>query len=147
MTNPPSQSTSLFARLSLFTIILLLAGLGWSMSGIIGGRGQACFGVVLFLGIAAACSDSLRSVNWRTIGIGICLQFVLALLILKVGFVYSGFEVVGAVVSQFLDFANRGSEFVFGPLAKQVPSDQAFGAGRSFGSLPKRCCWCSAAKG
>ncbi len=128
----PNPSTTPRIRVAIFIGILLLAGLGWLMRDGIGVRGQACFGVVLFLGLAAACSDHLGRVNWRTVATGLGLQFVLAILILKVGFVYSAFEVVGGMVSQFLDFANRGSEFVFGPLAKPSASDQAFGVGQGF---------------
>ncbi len=102
------------------------------MSESIGLRGQACFGVLLFLGLAAACSDNLSRVNWRTIITGVGLQFALGLLILKVGFVYAAFEMIGGMVAQFLDFANRGSEFVFGPLANHLQSEGAFGAGQGF---------------
>ena len=65
--------------------------------------------------------------NWRTVLVGLALQFILALLVLRVPIVYQGFELMGRAVSKFLDFANEGAEFVFGPLAKPEVSGQVFG--------------------
>ncbi len=132
MTRTSATGTKPSSRLFLLISIVALGGLAWFLRESIGVRGQACFGVVFFLGLAAACSDNLSQVNWRTIATGLGLQFLLGVLILKVDVVYSGFEVMGAMVAKFLDFANMGSEFVFGPLAKHVPSENAFGAGNGF---------------
>ncbi len=127
-----STETPAAARVLILAAILLSGGLTWFLRDSIGLRGQACFGVVFFLGLAAAFSDNLGNVNWRTIATGLGLQFLLAVLILKVDMVYSGFELMGAMVAKFLDFANLGSEFVFGPLAKHTQSENAFGAGNGF---------------
>ena len=132
MKSATSTESSYRSRVVIFLAIVLLGGLAWTLRESIGGRGQACFGVIFFLGIAAACSDNLGNVNWRTIATGLGLQFLLAVLILKVDLVYSGFELAGAMVAKFLDFANRGSEFVFGPLANHGQAEQAFGAGQGF---------------
>ena len=132
MPNSLSTGTLPRTRILLFAGILLLGSVAWFLRETIGVRGQACFGILFFLGLAAACSDNLSNVNWRTIATGLGLQFVLGLLILKVDVVYSGFEVMGAIVSKFLEFANVGSEFVFGPLANHVKSEGAFGAGNGF---------------
>jgi len=131
-TEPALPATSPSARFSILATVMLVGSMAWLLRDIIGVRGQACFGVVVFLGIAAACSDNLGKVNWRTIFTGLGLQFLLAVLILKVDIIYSGFEVAGAMVAKFLDFANRGSEFVFGPLANHAQSEGAFGAGQGF---------------
>jgi concentrative nucleoside transporter, CNT family len=127
-----TDQSSRRVRLMILGVIFLVGGLAWSSGSSMGGRVQACLGIVLFLGLAAACSDNLGKVNWRTIATGLGLQFALGLLILKVNFVYAGFELIGGVVSQFLDFATRGSEFVFGPLANHLQSEGAFGAGKGF---------------
>jgi concentrative nucleoside transporter, CNT family len=71
-------------------------------------------------------------VNWRTVATGLGLQLVLAVLILRVEVVYQGFEAVGAAVSKFLDFANEGARFVFGPLADYESSEKAFGKDKGF---------------
>jgi CNT family concentrative nucleoside transporter len=118
--------------------VLILAGvagltlLAWTVRDTIGVRGQALTGVVAFLAIAAACSADLRGVHWRTVGTGLGLQLVLAVLILRVDVVYQGFEAVGTAVARFLDFANAGAKFVFGPLADHATSEKAFGPDNGF---------------
>jgi CNT family concentrative nucleoside transporter len=101
----------------------------WITRDAIGGRGQAVFGIFCFLGIATACSENIRNIQWRTILTGLGLQVVLASLILQVPVVYQLFDWLGHGVAKFLDFANRGSEFVFGPLANPEQSNSAFGGG------------------
>jgi CNT family concentrative nucleoside transporter len=103
---------------------LLLAVLAYALQGRVDGRVQAAAGVMCFLLVTAACSTNLRAVNFRTVAWGIGLQLVLALFILKfeVGGVrpgYAFFSAVGKGVSQFLEFTNAGSQFVFGDLARQ----------------------------
>jgi CNT family concentrative nucleoside transporter len=112
--------------------VLLVAGLAWLIRDSIGVRGQAFFGILCFLGTAAAFSADLKNVNWRTVITGVALQFLLAFLILQVEFVYKLFEAIGAVVSAFLGFADKGSQFVFGPLAEHGTAEEAFGAGKGF---------------
>ena len=87
----------------------------------IGLRGQAAAGIVFFFGIVAAFSANLRAVNWQTIGWGVMLQMILALLVLKVPFVYHGFEGLGYVVKQFISFSDQGAKFVFGNLYDARP--------------------------
>jgi CNT family concentrative nucleoside transporter len=114
-----------------------LAGAAFLMQGSINPRVQALAGIICFIAIVAAFSSNLRAVSWRTVGWGIGLQLALALLILKleIGGVRPGFAFfskVGDIVKQFLEFTNRGSELVFGPLANQAAMDKVFGAGQGF---------------
>ena len=124
--------TPLSWRLGVLGCVVGLTALAYCFCESIGLRGQAFVGIVCFLGIAAACSENLRDVNWRTIATGLGLQLLLGVLILQVNVVYQGFEIVGGAVAKFLDFANRGSEFVFGPLARHDASEAAFGANNGF---------------
>lgn len=66
-------------RAAILAGVLLLGGLAYATHGLLGPRGQAAFGVVCFIGLAAAFSRNLRAVNWKTIGWGIALQLFLAL--------------------------------------------------------------------
>lgn len=116
----------------LLIAVLILGSIAWLLRESIGVRGQALFGILCFLGVAAACSENIKNVNWRTVATGLALQFLMAILILQVDFVYQIFDSIGAIVGEFLGFANRGSEFVFGPLAKQDVSEKAFGPANSF---------------
>jgi concentrative nucleoside transporter, CNT family len=125
----PSSGTPWLWRILILAGITALTVAAWVARDTIGPRGQALVGISCFLGLAAACSVNLRQVNWRTVGTGLGLQFVLALLILKVDAVYRLFEVLGRAVAKFLDFAGAGSGFVFGPLAKPKSEGGAFDAG------------------
>jgi CNT family concentrative nucleoside transporter len=66
--------------------VLLVGGAAYLLREAIGLRGQSLAGVFCFFGIVALCSTNLRAVSWRTIGWGVALQLVLALLVLKVGY-------------------------------------------------------------
>src|SRR6185436_5881972 len=97
---------------------------------VIGLRGQAVAGVFCFFALVAMFSSNLRAVNWRTIGWGIVLQLSLAVLVLKVPLVKQAFEAAKVVVVRFIDFSDRGAEFVFGNLAR--PGDLALNPGKEF---------------
>jgi CNT family concentrative nucleoside transporter len=88
----------------------------------VGVRGQSVAGLIFFFGIVAMFSSNLRAVNWRTIGWGIALQAILAILVLKVGFVQSAIEGIGWVVHQLLSFVQAGAKFVFGNLYDARPA-------------------------
>ena len=77
---------------------------------------QPLFGAVVILGIAYACSNNRRAINWTTVGWGVGLQVVFALLVLKTGVGQAIFTRLGDAITKLLSFAGVGSAFVFGPL-------------------------------
>ena len=94
-------------------------------------------GVVCFIAIVASFSSNLRAVSGRTVLWGIALQLGLALFILKFEINgwrpgYDFFAGVSAVVKQFLEFTNAGSQFVFGGLADQAVMSKLFPGGFVF---------------
>jgi concentrative nucleoside transporter, CNT family len=113
--------TPLSWRLAILAGIVAIGGTAFLIRDTIGLRGQSLVGIVFFFGLVAAFSANLRAVNWRTIGWGIALQVLLAVAVLKVGFVYKGFEIAGDVVNQFVSFSSQGAKFVFGNLADPRP--------------------------
>lgn len=124
---PPTPVTW---RLGIAAGILALASAAWLLRDTIGLRGQALAGIPVFFGLVALFSRNLRAVNWRTIGYGFGLQLVLALLVLKVPAVTAGLEAVTSVVRNFIDFSDKGAEFVFGNLAR--PGDVQLKPGAEF---------------
>src|SRR5438093_1566243 len=74
------------ARRATAAALIGIAGATYVLQPVIGPRGQALAGVFFFFGLVALFSANLRAVNWRTIGWGVALQVVLALLVLKVGY-------------------------------------------------------------
>jgi len=124
----PFAKTPITWRLAIAGAIIAL-GLGaWFLRDLIGPRGQALTGVFCFFGLVATFSSNLRAVNWRTIAWGIALQLILALLVLKVPLVNEGFHQIKKVVISFIDFSDKGAEFVFGNLAR--PGDLALNPGK-----------------
>lgn len=126
--------TPLSWRLAIAGAIGVLALAAYLLQPLFGPRVQAFAGVFCFFGIVAAFSTNLRAVNWQTIGWGIALQLLLALLVLKVDVVYEGFEAMGGVVKQFISFSDAGASFVFGNLADARPPEAGGTWSRLFGT-------------
>lgn len=122
--------TPLMWRVMIGAAILALGGLAFLLRDAIGPRGQAFAGVFCFFGLVAMFSSNLRAVRWSTIGWGVTLQLLLALLVLRVPFIKKGFEQAKEVVVSFINFSNAGAEFVFGDLARIVPQDVALQPGK-----------------
>lgn len=123
-------STPLSWRLAIAAGVLLIGGAAFLARNFIGPRGQAVAGVLCFFGLVAMFSSNLRAVKWSTIGWGIVLQLILAVLVLKVPFIKKGFESAKEVVVSFISFSDKGGEFVFGNLAR--PGDLALNPGKEF---------------
>jgi len=79
-------------------------------------RVQALVGLALVFTIAYVSSSARRAIDWRTVGWGMTLQLVFALIVLKTTIGQRVFETLGAAVTNLLSFANVGSAFVFGVL-------------------------------
>ncbi|MCI4649412.1 nucleoside transporter C-terminal domain-containing protein, partial [Phaeodactylibacter sp.] len=71
-------------------------------------------GVVALLGICYLLSANRRAIDWRLVGIGIGMQVVLAVAILKVPFVKKAFDLVASFFVVVLDFTDAGADFVLG---------------------------------
>jgi CNT family concentrative nucleoside transporter len=125
-----SPGTPLAWRAAIAVGLLAILLAAYVLDGVIGPRLRAIGGIAFFFGLVALFSTNLRLVNWRTIGWGIGLQIVLALLVLKVEAAEKAFEAAGEVVKQFIGFSDKGAEFVFGNLAR--PGDVALRPGAEF---------------
>lgn len=125
-----AEHTPLVWRIGIGATIIALAWLAYVLRSSIGMQGQAVAGVFCFFGLVAMFSTNLRAVNWKTIGWGVVLQIILALLVLKVPFVNESFNTAKVVVVKFIDFSDEGAKFVFGNLAK--PGDIALNPGKEF---------------
>jgi CNT family concentrative nucleoside transporter len=76
-------------------------------------------GVFSLLLIAWLFSTDKRHVNWRTVGIALALQLLIAIGILSVPAVQMVFDVFGRAFVKVLDWTRAGSEFLFGSLMDQ----------------------------
>ncbi len=76
-------------------------------------------GIIVILGIATLFSDNRKKINWRLVGIGLSLQVVFALIILKIPAGRAFFDFCSKAITKLLDFTLEGSKFLFGNLMNQ----------------------------
>jgi len=74
-------------------------------------RGVIGMGVLLL--IAFLFSANRRAINWRTVGIGLGLQLLIAIGVLKVKFIQLIFEKIGTIFISVLEYTKAGSKFLF----------------------------------
>jgi len=77
---------------------------------------RGILGMAVLILIAYLFSSNRKAINWRTVGIGLSIQLVLAIAILKVPFIRAIFEFLGKLFNELLDFTLAGSKFVLGNL-------------------------------
>lgn len=95
-------------------------------------RFTGLIGVVLILGIAYALSNNRKAINYRTVGVGLALQFGLAVFVLKTDLGQQLFQRLGYYVDRLLQNANKGAEFVFSSLVRPDDLTKAFGPANNF---------------
>lgn len=79
-------------------------------------RLQGLLGIILIIGFVISLSRNRRAINWRTLGVGLALQAVFALVVLKWDPGFRALEGVAHAVQKMIDFTNEGTAFVFGGL-------------------------------
>jgi concentrative nucleoside transporter, CNT family len=94
---------------------------------------RATLGMAVLIGIGYLLSSHKKSIAWRTIFLGILLQFVLAVLVLKVPFINKGFDYAAGFFQVILKFSEEGATFLFGNL---VSDTKSFGYIFAFQVLP-----------
>jgi CNT family concentrative nucleoside transporter len=80
-------------------------------------------GVLGILAILLSCylfSTNRKAIRLKTVAIGLSLQLLFAVLILRVGWGERVMAIAGDAVTRLLDYSFAGSEFVFGPLGTKV---------------------------
>jgi CNT family concentrative nucleoside transporter len=75
---------------------------------------RGILGMVTLIFIAFLFSSNRKAINWKTVGIGLSFQLIIAIGVLKVGFIKVIFEFVGKIFIKILGFTQAGSEFLFG---------------------------------
>lgn len=75
---------------------------------------RGALGMLTLVFIAFLFSSNRRAVNWKTVGLGLGFQLIIAIGVLKVGFIKKAFELIGGLFVQVLEFTRAGSEFLFG---------------------------------
>lgn len=84
-------------------------------------------GFVLILGVAWLMSNNRKAINYRTVGMGLLLQALLAVFILKTPVGQAIFGWLGKAVTKVLSFSDVGAKFVFGVLGNDEKLAPLFG--------------------
>jgi len=97
---------SIFAQESTSEII---SSQGFTLNSLLRG----VLGMVVLVLLSYLLSANRKAINWRTVGLGLSAQIILAIGVLKVSFVQSFFEWVGSLFIAVLEFTMEGTKFLF----------------------------------
>ena len=74
---------------------------------------RGVLGMVALIVIAFLFSTNKKAIDWKKVGIGLLLQLLIAVGVLKIELIQSIFEFIGGVFIEILDYTKAGSEFLF----------------------------------
>ena len=92
--------------------IQIIESQGFSIESLLRG----VIGMASLIFIAFLLSNNRKAINWKTVGLGLTLQLIIAIGVLKVKFVMKAFESIGQVFISILKFTQAGSQFLFGDM-------------------------------
>ena len=78
---------------------------------------RGAIGVIGLLGICYLLSIEKKKIDWQLVVIGVGLQIVMAIAMLKLGFVRAGFQYIVDFFVIVIEGSNKSSRFLFGELA------------------------------
>ena len=82
---------------------------GFSMSSL----WRGVLGMFVLLVIAFLFSSNKKAINWSKVGIGLSVQLIIAIGVLKVSFIQKAFDLVGQLFIEILKYTRAGSKFLF----------------------------------
>src|SRR6202165_2974396 len=83
------------------------------------GRLTGLLGLATMLGLAYLFSSNRRAIRVKTVALGLFLQFLFALFVLRFDFGRNLLEWAGHGVEKFLEYSFAGSQLVFGELGRK----------------------------
>ncbi len=96
-----------------FLLVFLNAAIEPSQGFSLYGLGRGFLGMVVLIAIAYVFSSNRKAINWRTVGLGLLAQLVLAIGVLKVPFIRAIFTILGKAFNKILTFTEAGTSFLF----------------------------------
>ena len=107
---------------------------------------RGIIGMAVIIGVAMLFSKNRKAIPWKMVGVGLGIQFTLAVFILKGAMLEQYWSPLGypkllfSWISSFfvivLDFTTAGAQFIFGDLAKSPGTDGSLGNFFAFQVLP-----------
>lgn len=98
------------------TADLKLVPASFTLEGVLRGL----MGLIALIAILYALSSNRKAIKWKTVGLGLAMQLVIAILMLEVPGVKGVFEWVAGGFVSILGFAKAGSSFLFSGLSSDV---------------------------
>jgi CNT family concentrative nucleoside transporter len=95
-------------------------------------RFTGLLGIALILGVSFLMSNNRKAINYRTVGVGLLMQVLLAVFILKTETGQNLFQWLGDSINTLLGQADKGAQFVFGSLVNRELMIKAFGPGNDY---------------
>tara|TARA_X000000368_G_scaffold52002_1_gene37090 strand:+ start:467 stop:1879 length:1413 start_codon:yes stop_codon:yes gene_type:complete len=77
---------------------------------------RGMIGMAFLIFVSFLLSNNKKAINWKTAGFGLLIQLILAVGVLKVGWVQEIFEFAGKIFVKILEFTMEGTKFLFGDL-------------------------------
>ena len=77
---------------------------------------RGLLGIIVMLFICYAVSYNRKAISWRTVGIGMTLQIIIALVVLKVPYASEFFSFLADLFQKTMGYSSQGAEFLFGNL-------------------------------
>ena len=71
-------------------------------------------GMLVLIFIAFLLSNNRRAISWKTVGIGLFIQILIAVGVLKVNFIKNIFEILGGFFIKILEFTGEGTKMLLG---------------------------------
>ena len=107
----------------------IIASQGFSMQSL----WRGVLGMISLIIIAFLFSSNRKAIDWKKAAIGLSLQLIIAIGVLKIQLVQSIFEFIGGIFIEILEYTKAGSEFLF---AGMVGDTTTFGYIFAFQVLP-----------
>tara|TARA_R110001592_G_scaffold58446_9_gene177045 strand:+ start:1915 stop:3660 length:1746 start_codon:yes stop_codon:yes gene_type:complete len=94
---------------------------------------RGVLGMISLILIAFLFSSNRKAIDWKKAGIGVALQLIIAIGVLKVTFIQKAFELIGKLFIEILEYTKAGSKFLFDGLIADMDT---FGYIFAFQVLP-----------
>lgn len=83
-------------------------------------RAVSLFGLVVLITALYATSRSRKHIQWHTVIVGLLVQFIIALFVLRTGAGYDIFSFISGLARDLLGFADQGTSFLTAPTVPKL---------------------------
>jgi concentrative nucleoside transporter, CNT family len=83
-------------------------------------RAVSLFGLVVLITVLYATSRSRKHIQWHTVIVGLLVQFIIALFVLRTGAGYDIFSFISGLARDLLGFADQGTSFLTAPTVPKL---------------------------